>query len=74
MMSRPKGDLFHIRIGQHLDAECAAWVAGLMITNLAGGEAILSGTLVDQAALYGVLQRLRDLNIPLLEVRRGEQS
>jgi hypothetical protein len=49
MMSKPKGDLFHIRIGQHLDAECAAWLAGLTITNLAGGEAMLSGTLADQS-------------------------
>lgn len=73
MMSISKDDCFHIRIGQHLDAECAAWLAGLTITNLAGGEAMLSGTLIDQAALYGVLQLLRDLNISLIEIRRGEQ-
>jgi hypothetical protein len=70
---RSRGEFYQIRIGQHLDPECSAWLAGLMITNLQGGEALLSGTLADQAALYGVLQFLQDLNIPLLEVRRGEQ-
>lgn len=69
----PTGTMYQIRIGQHLDAECAAWLGGLDITNLAGGEALLSGTLADQAALYGVLQRLRDLNVPLLEVRLGDR-
>jgi hypothetical protein len=73
-MSIPKGELFHIRIGQHLDEACAAWLAGLTITNLAGGEAMLSGTLVDQAALFGVLKFLGDLNVPLIEVRRGHSE
>jgi hypothetical protein len=70
----PKGEVYHIRIGQHLDIECAAWLAGMTITNLAGGEALLSGTLADQSALYGVLQRLSTLNVSLLEVRRGERT
>lgn len=64
--------LYQIRIAQHLDPECSAWLAGLAITNLEGGEAVLSGSLADQAALYGVLQVLRDLNVPLIDVRRGE--
>jgi hypothetical protein len=72
--SASRGEFYQIRIGQHLDPECSAWVAGLVITNLTGGEALLSGTLIDQAALYGVLQLLRDLNISLIEIRRGEQS
>ena len=63
-------DLYHIRIGQHLDPACADWLAGLTITNLEGGEAILSGPLVDQAALYGVLQWLHDMNVPLIEMTR----
>ncbi len=67
------GELYHIRIGQHLDPECSDWLAGLAITNLEGGEAVLSGFLVDQAALYGVLQCLRDLNVTLIDLRRGDQ-
>lgn len=65
------GEFFQIRIGQHLDSECSAWLAGLVITNLEGGEAILSGFLTDQAALLGVLKVLGNLNVPLIEVRRG---
>jgi hypothetical protein len=68
------GNLYHIRVGQHLDPEWSDWLAGLVITNLEAGESILSGYLVDQAALYGVLQRLRDLNVHLIEIRRGEAS
>ena len=66
--SRTTTTVYHIRIGQHLDPECAAWLSGLTITNLDGGEAVLSGVLVDQAALYGVLQWLRDTNVPLIEI------
>ncbi len=63
--------LYRIRIGQHLDAECSDRLAGLSITNLGGGEAVLTGPLVDQAALYGVLLGLRDLNVPLLSLQRA---
>lgn len=66
-----QGEHYQIRIGQHLDAGCSAWLAGMTITNLEGGEAMLSGKLIDQAALYGVLQSLRDMNISLLDVRRS---
>jgi hypothetical protein len=72
--TRTPGDLYHIRVGQHLDCDCTDWLGGLAITNLQTGEALLSGYLVDQAALYGVLQRLRDLNVNLIEVRRGEAT
>jgi hypothetical protein len=66
--------MYHIHIGQHLDMECAAWLAGMEITNLEKGDAILSGALPDQSALYGVIQRLRDWNISLLGIRREEPS
>ncbi|HMN28308.1 MAG TPA: hypothetical protein PKE45_09160 [Caldilineaceae bacterium] len=61
---------YQIRVAQHLDPECSAWLAGLAITNLEGGEALLSGLLVDQAALYGVLHCLQDWNVPLIDIRR----
>jgi hypothetical protein len=66
------GALYEIRIGQHLDPDCSTWLAGLTITNREAGEAILRGYLIDQAALYGVLQALRDLNVPLIDIRRGD--
>jgi hypothetical protein len=66
--------LYQIWIGQHLDPECSDWLGGLEITNLEGGEAILSGSLEDQAALYGVLQYLRDLHVTLIEIRRVDRE
>lgn len=66
-----QGDHYQIRIGQHLDAHCSAWLGGMTITNLDSGEAMLTGQLIDQAALYGVLQSLRDMNVTLLDVRRS---
>jgi hypothetical protein len=47
------------------------WFAGLSVTNLENGEAILWGPLPDQAALHGVLMRLRDLGLPLLGIERS---
>ena len=60
---------YHIIIQGHLDQRRSAWFAGLTITNMADGLAILAGPLVDQAALYGVLMQLRDLGVELLAVQ-----
>jgi hypothetical protein len=46
----------------------------LEITNLQNGEAVFSGNLVDQAALHGVLSRVRDLGVPLVGVRRLDST
>jgi hypothetical protein len=61
--------VYEIRVKGHLDHHWSEWFEGLMITNLEGGEAVLSGEIVDQAALHGVLSRVRDLNLPLIAVR-----
>ena len=63
-------ETYHIRVRGHLDATWAAWFDGLTMTNEPGGETLLSGPLVDQAALHGVLLRIRDLGLPLLSVNR----
>jgi hypothetical protein len=60
---------YEIRVKGHLDGRWSEWFEGLKITNLESGEALLSGEIVDQAALHGVLSRIRDLNVPLLAVR-----
>ncbi len=52
----------------HLDCDWADWFDGLVITHLSNGTSQLHGTLPDQSALYGVLLKLRDLGISLLEV------
>lgn len=69
-----RGDFYHIRIGQHLDPECSARLGGMTITNFDDGEATLEGVLIDQAALYGVLQSLRDMNVTLLDLRRDNNT
>ncbi len=64
-MAQPQ---YHIRVKGHLDQRWSDWFDGLTITNAPNGEAILSGTIVDQAALHGVLMKVRDLGLPLLAV------
>ena len=61
---------YQIRVKGHLGEQWQSWFDGLTITNVEQGEAILSGSLPDQAALHGVLTKIRDLGLPLLEVRR----
>jgi hypothetical protein len=61
---------YEIRIRGELDAGWSDWFAGLTCINLAGGETILTGSLPDQAALHGVLTRIRDLNLVLISIRR----
>jgi hypothetical protein len=59
---------YHIRLKGHLDGHWSAWFAGMTITNEPNGEAVLRGPLPDQAALHGVLIKIRDLGLPLLAV------
>ena len=60
--------LYEIRIKGHLDDKWADWFEGLTITRADNGETLLRGTVVDQAALHGVIARIRDLGVPLLAV------
>ena len=59
---------YEIRIRGHLDKRWAAWFEGLTITLEKGGDTLLTGPVVDQAALHGLLKRVRDLGMPLLSV------
>jgi hypothetical protein len=61
---------YQIRVKGHLGEQWRDWFNGLTITNVEQGEAILSGPLPDQAALHGVLTKIRDLGLPLLDVHR----
>jgi hypothetical protein len=61
---------YEIHIKGHLSASWSDWLDGLTVTNLDRGEALISGAIPDQAALYGVLTRLYSLNLTLLGVRR----
>ncbi len=62
--------VYEIRVKGHLDGRWSEWFDGLQITNLKNGEAMLSGEIVDQAALHGLLQKLRDVGIPLISLRQ----
>jgi hypothetical protein len=60
--------IYQIRIRGHLDSEWTDWFEGLTITLEDNGETLLTGPLVDQAALYGLLRKVRDLGMLLLAV------
>lgn len=59
---------YQIRIKGHLGCQWADWFGGLTITLEDNGDTLLSGTVVDQAELHGVLRKVRDLGMPLISV------
>jgi len=59
---------YQIRVRGHLSQERAEWFDGLTIQNQPNGDALLTGPVPDQAALHGLLIRIRDLGLPLLSV------
>jgi hypothetical protein len=65
--------IYEIRVQGHIGASWSSWFEGLAIRHEEGGETVLSGPLADEAALYGVLMKIRDLGLPLVEVRRKDR-
>ena len=65
-------EVYQIIVKGHLDSEWSEWFDGLTITLVSTGETILSGPIVDQTALHGVLVKIRDLGLPLLSLMRIE--
>lgn len=60
--------VYQIRIKDHLSCEWSDWFDGLAITPGENGETLLTGQVVDQAALYGLLKKVRDLGLTLIAV------
>jgi hypothetical protein len=60
---------YEIRIRGCLDPSWFDWFDGLAVTHLASGDSVLTGVIPDQAALHGVMARIRDLNLQLLSLR-----
>jgi hypothetical protein len=59
---------YEIRVKGHLDARWAGWLGGLSLTKDGDGTTVIRGPVVDQAALHGLLQKLRDMGVPLVSV------
>ena len=65
---------YEIRIKGHLDTRWAAWFEGMSLTHAPDGTTTLDGIVADQAALHGLLQKLRDIGVPLISVTDGGNS
>ena len=65
--------IYQIRIEGQLGSQWTDWFGGLTITLGEDGDTLLTGPVVDQAALYGLLKKVRDLGLPLLAVNRVKQ-
>ena len=67
-------EYYEIKVRGHLDQYWSDWFAGLKLMHLEGEETLLSGWLPDQAALHGLLERFRDLNLTLISFTAGRLS
>jgi len=77
MSRRPRGEepterpeRYEIRVRGVLDRHWSVWFEGLELSGEPGGITVIAGEVADQAALHGLLVRVRDLGLPLLSVRR----
>ncbi len=62
--------VYQIRLKGHLSSEWKDWFGGLTITLEDDGDTLLTGLVVDQAAVFGLLKKVRDLGMPLVSVNR----
>lgn len=77
-MSNPPNDacpqspslIYQIRLEGHLGDDWMGWFDGLTLTREDNGETLLTGIVLDQAALHGLLKKVRDLGVPLISVMR----
>ena len=65
---------YTIRLQGYLDPRWAAWFDGLSLTHERGGTTVLQGPVVDQAALHGLLNKVRDLGVPLIAVTQLDSN
>ena len=81
MSDKPRSDekynqppYYEIRIKGHLDSQWTDWFEGLTITLEEDGDTLITGPVIDQAALHGLLKKVRDLGLPLVSVCPVEPS
>jgi hypothetical protein len=63
--------VYQIRIKGNLDSQWADWFEGLTITLEENGDTLITGTMIDQAALFGLLRKVRNLGLPLISINRA---
>jgi len=72
--AHPEPEFYEIRVRGHLDARWENQFEGLTITLEENGDTLLAGPVIDQAALHGLLKKVRDLGMPLVSVCPGENG
>ena len=70
--SEREGDWYEIRVQGRLDDRWSTWLDGLTLSQTDDGTTVLRGLVADQAALHGLLHKLRDIGLPLVSVARTE--
>jgi len=70
----PQPTVYKIRIKGQLDSQWTDWFEGLTITLDENGDTLLTGPVIDQAALHGLLKKVRDLGMPLISVCPGQSK
>ena len=66
--------IYQIRLNGHLGSQWSGWFDGLTVTLEENGVTLLTGLVVDQAALHGLLRQVRDIGLPLVSLNRIEES
>ncbi len=66
--------VYEIRVAESLDQHWVTWFPGMEILELPEGGTLIKGVLPDQAALFGVLSKVRDLNLTVFEVKRIDKT
>lgn len=67
-MTMTGAEYYEIRVRGHLDSHWSAWFERLTLTPMENGETLIAGPIQDQAALHGILAKVRDLGLPLISV------
>jgi hypothetical protein len=66
--------LYQIRLKGQLDARWTDWFGGMVVALTGDGDTLLTGPLADQAALHGLLRKVRDVGIPLVSVNEAKSE
>jgi hypothetical protein len=70
IMTKSSAETYQIRLGVRLTPDRVSWFDEMLITYADEGETLLTGPLIDQTALHGVLAKIRDMGLPLISVTR----